>query len=104
MVILILTGKFNMLINSSLLLKINPAKDGIFDFPLFHHSIIPCMRQKHQASINPFNFPAIGIEFPRRLITDCLKELKVLIQLFQLEGQGFYFLPYFLNDFSRGLF
>jgi len=27
-------------------LKTNPAKDGIFDFPLFHHSIIPCARQK----------------------------------------------------------
>jgi len=23
--------------------KTNPAKDGIFDFPLFHHSIIPCI-------------------------------------------------------------
>ncbi len=39
-------------------LKTNPAKDGIFDFPLFHHSIIPCVRQNHQPSINKHNFPA----------------------------------------------
>ncbi len=35
--------------------KINPAKDGIFDFPLFHHSIIPCVRQDYQASVNIYN-------------------------------------------------
>jgi hypothetical protein len=28
------------------LIKTNPAKDGIFDFPLFHHSIIPKEEEK----------------------------------------------------------
>jgi len=36
----ILTGKFKMLINEKFPLKTNPAKDGIFDFPIFHDSII----------------------------------------------------------------
>jgi len=27
---------------------INPAKDGIFDAPLFHHPIIPWAVQKHR--------------------------------------------------------
>jgi len=28
--------------NEKLSSKTNSAKDGIFDIPLFHHSIIPC--------------------------------------------------------------
>jgi len=36
-----------------------PAKDGIYDIPLFHHSIIPCVRQVYQASVNIYNFPAL---------------------------------------------
>jgi hypothetical protein len=45
--------------------KPNPAKDRIFDFPIFHHSIIlPAvsagMRQDYQASVNIYNFPALA--------------------------------------------
>jgi len=39
------------------LLRINPDKDGIFDIPLFHHSIIPCARQK----IRPQKIPLFSI-------------------------------------------
>ena len=35
-----------MLINEKLALKPDPAKDGTFNFPIFHHSIIPCTSQK----------------------------------------------------------
>jgi len=35
-----------------------PAKDGIYDIPLFHHSIVSCVRQDYQASVNIYNFPA----------------------------------------------
>ncbi len=38
----LLTGEF---INEKFPLKNNPAKDGIFDFPIFHPSIIPHVRQ-----------------------------------------------------------
>ena len=40
----------------------NPfGKRRIYIIPLFHYSIIPCVRQKHQASINPFVFsPALA--------------------------------------------
>ena len=34
-----------------------PLKTNI---PIFHHSIIPCVRQKEHASINHFNFPALA--------------------------------------------
>jgi hypothetical protein len=37
-----------------------PAKDGIYDIPLFQHSIIPCVRQDYQASVNIYNFPALA--------------------------------------------
>jgi hypothetical protein len=37
-----------------------PAKDGIYDIPLFHHSIIPCLRQDDQASVNSYKFPALA--------------------------------------------
>jgi len=37
-----------------------PAKDGIYDIPLFHHSIIPYVRQDYQASVNIYNFPALA--------------------------------------------
>jgi hypothetical protein len=30
------------------------------NIPLFHHSIIPCVRQKEHASINHFNFPVLA--------------------------------------------
>jgi hypothetical protein len=38
--------KFKMLRNEKLPIKANPAKVAIFDFPIFHHSIIPFARQK----------------------------------------------------------
>ncbi len=48
-------------INGKLPFKINPAKDGIFDFPIFHHSIIPCLRRKKSALKKTFNFsPALA--------------------------------------------
>jgi len=31
------------------------AKDGICNIPLFHHSIIPCVRQDYQATVNIYN-------------------------------------------------
>jgi hypothetical protein len=39
------------------------AKDGIYNIPLFHHSIIlppGGMRQDDQASVNIYNFPALA--------------------------------------------
>jgi len=33
-----------------------PAKDGIYDIPLFHYSIIPYMRQEYQSLLNIYNF------------------------------------------------
>ena len=48
----ILTGKFKVFINERLPLKTNPAKDGIFDFPIFHHSIIPSHEAEVQISKN----------------------------------------------------
>ena len=33
-----------------------PAKDGIYDIPLFCHSIIPCIGQEFKAPINSNNF------------------------------------------------
>jgi len=43
-----LTHKLQMFKNENLSFRIN--------IPSFQHSIVPCMRQKHRASINPFNF------------------------------------------------
>jgi hypothetical protein len=40
-----------MLINEKFPLKTNPAKDGIFDFPIFHYSMCEA---ETQASENPF--------------------------------------------------
>jgi hypothetical protein len=37
-----------MLLNKKIPLRNNPDKCGIFDIPIFHHSIIPCVRQKHK--------------------------------------------------------
>ena len=51
-----LDNEGRILINNAIPLKTNPAKDGIFDFPLFHPSIIPCVMQKHRASINRIIF------------------------------------------------
>ncbi len=34
----------------------NPAKDGIFDIPLFHHSIILSAGLTYRPRQNPFNF------------------------------------------------
>jgi len=56
MVKFILTQKLKMLLNKKFPLKNNPAKDGIFDIPIFHHSIIPCARQKYNASKISLNF------------------------------------------------
>jgi len=54
----ILIKKFKIFINEKLPLKTN--------LPIFHHSIIPFVRQKKHASINHFNSPAL-IEIHRRL-------------------------------------
>jgi len=49
--------------------KTNPAKDGIFDFPIFHHSIIPSHETKAQASMKYHYFSRRGgIQFPRHII------------------------------------
>jgi len=43
-----LTHKLSLFKNKKLPFKTN--------IPLFQHSTIPCMKQKHRASISPFNF------------------------------------------------
>ena len=39
-----LNRKWKVFIKKQIFLITNPAKDGIFDFPIFHYSIIPCVR------------------------------------------------------------
>jgi len=58
------TGKFKMFVNEKLPFKTNPAKDGIFDFPIFHHSIIPCATQKPMSL--KFVYSQQVVEIPRR--------------------------------------
>jgi len=60
----ILTGKFKVFINERLPLKTNPAKDGIFDFPIFHHSSIPCVRQKLRPRKTPVFLVSCTISEP----------------------------------------
>jgi len=39
----------------------NPfGRRQIYIIPLFHHSIIPCVMQNYQASVNIYNFPALA--------------------------------------------
>ena len=39
----------------------NPfGRKRIYIIPLFHHSIIPCVRQDYQDSVNIYNFPALA--------------------------------------------
>jgi hypothetical protein len=57
----LLAGLTREFINELFPFKNNPAKDGIFDFPIFHHSIIfPPWRDeaKTLASKNTSIFPA----------------------------------------------
>jgi len=56
-----------MFVNEKLPFKTDPSKDGIFDIPIFHHSIIPCASQKLRSLKLVFSQQVV--EIPRRFIT-----------------------------------